>query len=222
MITFDKVELNELKLGEDGIYSFELKQYLDGKEVPGTKKLTARITSDQAEILTPEVKLKKGAEVQFKATQQNVDIFIDVKDQDIEIFSFSLDQNDELEESKQDVDEFSEETNGDLLEKEEDSLEENLDTLNEDLQRFKIFNLSKIDFEFIFTSQIREILDDNITSEEARKIYNKTLNAKSALFLRDTNTNTFYWVYKDKVLQNTNINKLALDVNEYIDSVVVD
>ena len=78
-------------------------------------------------------------------------------------------------------------------------------------------NTSNIEFNYIFTSQIKEILDGKIKSEVAKELYIKAINTKNRIvFYRDTNTNLYYWISKEKILFAPSFTELLLNVNEYL------
>lgn len=216
MITIDKVDTAILNQ-ETGVYSFDLNTYLDGKEVTGRNNIIAKIKSEDAEILTSEVKLGKNSKVEFKNPKETTVIYIDIENQDAYVVNLSFTSNEIKEElSETNVNETS-------LEVKELDIQDNTTDKDETLKvdeesKYPILkDTSNVEFSYIFTSQIKEILskDENI-SNEALEIYNKAISTTNKIvFYRDTNTNLYYWISKDIILSNSDFVQLLIDVNEH-------
>lgn len=215
MITIDKVDTAILNQ-ETGVYSFDLNAYLDGKEVTGRNNIIAKIKSEDAEILTSEVKLGKNSKVEFKNPKETTVIYIDIENQDAHVINLSFMSNEIKEEpSETDVNDTQ------LDVKESDTQDDSTDeteTLKVKESKYPILkDTSNVEFSYIFTSQIKEILskDENI-SNEALEIYNKAISTTNKIvFYRDTNTNLYYWISKDIILSNSDFVQLLIDVNEH-------
>lgn len=208
MITINTVEHIEFNQ-ETNVYSFELNQFLDGKPVSGRNNIFAKIKSDDAEILTPEVKLSKSTKIEFTNPNEQVVIYIDLEGQDPIPVNLTIEkeQNDEIEETAN-------------LDDGSDGLEEinDLDESEEESENgFPILrDTSNVEFDYIFTSQVKEILSKEITTKETENLYNRAISITNRIvFFRDTNTNIYYWITKDVVLSNFDFVQLLIDVNEY-------
>lgn len=211
MITIDKVD-TAIFNQETGIYSFDLNAYLDGKEVTGRNNIIAKIKSEDAEILTSEVKLGKNSKVEFKNPKETTVIYIDIENQDAFVVNLSFETG-EVEEVLE-TDELKEEV---LESFETDTDSTSTKDLNEKSKYPILKDTSNVEFSYIFTSQIKEILskDENI-SNEALEIYNKAISTTNKIvFYRDTNTNLYYWISKDAILSNSDFVQLLIDVNEH-------
>lgn len=215
MITLNYIpELTEV----NGVFTVPLKIEQDGKEITGQRNIIAQVKQTTANVLTPEVKLSKNAVIQFDQPEEKVILYITIPDEaEPALMEFDFEQ-DESEEDTESPPESDSDKPEDLIDEDKQDSTELSETTDNTSNTYPILsNTSNIEFNYIFTSQIKEILDGKIKSEVAKELYNKAINTKNKIvFYRDTNTNLYYWISKEKILFAPSFTELLLNVNEYL------
>lgn len=229
---------------EDGVYTVPLKIEQDGKEITGQRNITAQVKQTTANILTPEVKLNKSAVIKFDNPEDQVELYITIQDEPQPlVIGFELSSPEETAETVEDTEHHEDvQETAEVTEQPEvqetntvqDELEAHTDTLEEteqkptateeksdtDVSSYPILTSTQsVKFDFIFTYQANEILSGTIKDSSTKKVYNQAISVKDKIvFYRDTNTNLYYWITKDKVLFASGYTELLLLVNEYLTS----
>lgn len=211
---------SELRYNEENHeFSFDISLVKDSKDISGRQNIIAQVKSDEAEILTSEVKLSKNTEIKFtNPTSKDVNIHLQIEDES-QLITVQFQLNSEEQESSENIEVDSTIESEETIEftKTTESTEDKSDNVKLDANEYPILNsTSQIEFDFVFTSQIKEILSGEIKSENTKRIYDKALSTTNKiLFFRDTNTSIYYWITKDVILNDTNFTNLMIEVNEY-------
>lgn len=208
----------------DDVYSFQLQLTKDGKDISGRQNITAEIKSDDCEIITESVKLSKSTEIQFRKTNNDqLTIYIQ-PESSAELIALQFQLTDEFEVPEEtEIDA----TDSDIV------IEDDVPAIPEipvesvvskreqpkttGTTEYPILKyVTQVEFDYIFTSQIKEILSGEIKSKNVKEIFARAVNITNKIvFFRDTNTSMYYWISKDKILSSNNFTELLIDVNQY-------